>query len=59
MSVDTVEGVPIEARDVAIRFGELEVVSGIDLDIRPGEFVCLLGPVAAASRRFCRPLPGS
>ena len=58
MSVDTVEGVPIEARDVAIRFGELEVVSGIDLDIRPGEFVCLLGPSGCGKSTLLSALAG-
>ncbi|WP_072803185.1 ABC transporter ATP-binding protein [Rhodococcoides yunnanense] len=58
MSVDTIDGVPIETRDVAIRFGELEVVSGIDLDIRPGEFVCLLGPSGCGKSTLLSALAG-
>lgn len=40
----TVAGVPIQIRDLGISFGAAEIVSGIDLEVRPGEFVCLLGP---------------
>ncbi|GAA1519560.1 ABC transporter ATP-binding protein [Sphaerisporangium rubeum] len=35
-------GIRIQAVD--IRFGDFAAVSGADLDIRAGEFVCLLGP---------------
>lgn len=40
----TTKGVPIDVRDLGISFGAAEIVSGIGLDVRPGEFVCLLGP---------------
>ncbi|NKU06542.1 ATP-binding cassette domain-containing protein, partial [Rhodococcus hoagii] len=34
----------MDVRDLGISFGAAEIVSGIGLDVRPGEFVCLLGP---------------
>ena len=34
----------IEFRNIAKRFGEVEVIPGMDLDIADGEFVALLGP---------------
>ncbi|MBY6411856.1 ABC transporter ATP-binding protein [Rhodococcus sp. BP-252] len=58
MTASTIEGVPVHVRDVAIRFGELEVVSGIDLDIQPGEFVCLLGPSGCGKSTLLSALAG-
>jgi NitT/TauT family transport system ATP-binding protein len=37
-------GAEIRLERVAIAFGENRIVSGIDLTVAPGEFVCLLGP---------------
>jgi NitT/TauT family transport system ATP-binding protein len=37
-------GAEIKLERVAIAFGESRIVSGIDLTVAPGEFVCLLGP---------------
>ena len=34
----------IEFRNIAKRFGDVEVIAGMDLDIADGEFVALLGP---------------
>ncbi|QRY63834.1 heme ABC transporter ATP-binding protein [Gordonia sp. PDNC005] len=34
----------IEARDVTVTLGGRTVVSGVDLDVRPGELVALVGP---------------
>jgi NitT/TauT family transport system ATP-binding protein len=34
----------VQFRDVGIHFGSVEVLRHIDLDIREGEFVCILGP---------------
>ena len=34
----------IEFRNIAKRFGDVEVIPGMDLDIADGEFVALLGP---------------
>ncbi len=37
-------GAPIELRQVSVVLGGTRIVSGIDLSIAAGEFVCLLGP---------------
>src|SRR5256885_12155323 len=37
-------GAEIKLERVGITFGENRIVSGIDLTVAPGEFVCLLGP---------------
>lgn len=44
MSVTAIKGVPVEIRDLGISFGAADIVSGIDLQVEEGEFVCLLGP---------------
>jgi NitT/TauT family transport system ATP-binding protein len=44
MTATTTTGVPIDLRELGISFGDAEIVSEIDLQVRPGEFVCLLGP---------------
>ncbi len=43
----------IELNKLVKRYGKVEAVKGIDLDIADGEFVVFVGPRAAASpRRF-------
>lgn len=44
MTATATTGVPVEIRDLGISFGAAEIVTGIDLRVREGEFVCLLGP---------------
>ena len=34
----------VRFRDVTMRFGEMPILESIDLDVREGEFVCILGP---------------
>jgi len=48
----------IEFRDVHKRFGELQALSGIDLDIRQGEFFGLLGPNGAGKTTLISILAG-
>ncbi|MBV9077980.1 MAG: ABC transporter ATP-binding protein [Methylobacteriaceae bacterium] len=38
------QGASISLERVAVRLGGVEIVSGIDLEVAPGEFVALLGP---------------
>ena len=38
---------------MAMRFGDVVAVDGIDLDIHDGEFMTLLGPPARARRPCC------
>ncbi|MGW6403708.1 ABC transporter ATP-binding protein [Streptomyces sp. NPDC055134] len=40
----TGRGAALRADGVGIRFGSFQAVSGINLDIKTGEFLCLLGP---------------
>jgi len=37
----------IEARNIVKRYGELEVLRGVELDIAPGEIVSIVGPSGA------------
>src|SRR5436190_11332377 len=48
----------IEVRDVHKRFGELQALSGIDLEIRQGEFFGLLGPNGAGKTTLISVLAG-
>ncbi|HEX6706655.1 MAG TPA: ABC transporter ATP-binding protein [Albitalea sp.] len=34
----------IEIRDVSVRFGATEAVSGVSLEVKPGDFVSVIGP---------------
>jgi glutamine transport system ATP-binding protein len=36
------------------RFGDLEVIRGIDLDVRPGEVVCIIGPSGSGKSTVLR-----
>jgi ABC-type multidrug transport system fused ATPase/permease subunit len=44
---------PVEIRDVRKAFGSTHVIHGVTIDIQDGEFVILVGPSAAGSRRSC------
>jgi polar amino acid transport system ATP-binding protein len=44
----------LRARAVRKRFGHLEVLKGIDLDVRPGEVVVILGPSGSGKSTFLR-----
>src|SRR2546430_9501985 len=48
----------IEVRDVHKRFGELQALSGVDLEIRQGEFFGLLGPNGAGKTTLISVLAG-
>jgi len=43
-SASVCTGAEIKLERVGIAFGESRIVTGIDLTVAPGEFVCLLGP---------------
>jgi polar amino acid transport system ATP-binding protein len=42
------------AEGVHKRFGRLEVLKGIDLEVQPGEVMCLLGPSGSGKSTFLR-----
>ncbi|MGB0096637.1 MAG: amino acid ABC transporter ATP-binding protein [Solirubrobacteraceae bacterium] len=44
----------VKAEAVRKRFGRLEVLNGIDLEVRPGEVMCLLGPSGSGKSTFLR-----
>lgn len=49
-----IPGAPIMARAVEKSFGSLEVLKGIDLDVAPGEVLCLIGPSGSGKSTFLR-----
>ncbi|MFF0435658.1 metal ABC transporter ATP-binding protein [Streptomyces sp. NPDC004327] len=48
----------ISLRGAALAYGDRTVWSGLDLDVRPGEFVAVLGPNGAGKTSFVRALLG-
>lgn len=46
--------VDISIRNVSRRFGELEALSGIDLEVAPGEFVAFIGPSGCGKTTLLR-----
>jgi len=44
----------VRAVDVHKRFGRLEVLKGIDLEVRRGEVVCVIGPSGSGKSTFLR-----
>ena len=44
----------VKAQGVRKRFGRLDVLKGITLDVMPGEVMCLLGPSASGKSTFLR-----
>jgi sulfonate transport system ATP-binding protein len=58
MSVDTTTATPVRVRGLGRAFDGREVLRGVDLDIRPGEFVALLGPSGTGKSTLLRALGG-
>ncbi|WP_324012098.1 ABC transporter ATP-binding protein [Microbacterium sp. JZ37] len=52
------QGVPVAFQGVVKEFGSTRVLHGVDLDIRPGEFLSLLGPSGCGKTTLLRILAG-
>ncbi|MDH7794258.1 MULTISPECIES: ABC transporter ATP-binding protein [unclassified Beijerinckia] len=48
----------VSLRQVGLNFGPIEILRGIDLDIRQGEFVCVVGPSGSGKTTLLRILAG-
>ncbi|WP_138466013.1 ABC transporter ATP-binding protein [Poseidonocella sp. HB161398] len=51
-------GAQIRLDHVGISFGDAQIVSNVNLDIRPGEFVCLLGPSGCGKSTLLNAIAG-
>jgi len=47
-------GVVMRAEDVHKRFGQLEVLKGVSMEVRKGETVCVIGPSGSGKTTFIR-----
>jgi polar amino acid transport system ATP-binding protein len=47
-------GLVMQAEDVVKRFGRLEVLKGVSLDVSKGEVVCIIGPSGSGKTTFIR-----
>lgn len=48
----------LQVRDLAVSYGPIEAVRGVDLDIEEGEIACLLGPNGAGKSTLLQSLVG-
>ena len=53
----------LEVRNLEVRYGGIRAVKGIDLEVAPGELVCLIGANGAGKtstlKAICRLIPSS
>jgi polar amino acid transport system ATP-binding protein len=48
------DGIVLRAEDVLKRFGRLDVLKGVSLEVRTGEVVCIIGPSGSGKTTFIR-----
>ena len=56
-AAETMEVAPdymVRAENIHKSFGRLEVLKGIDLEVRPGEVMCVIGPSGSGKSTFLR-----
>ena len=58
MTAQSPEGSVIDVGDLRMRYGQTEVLRGVDVRIEPGEVVCLLGPNGAGKSTTIEILEG-
>ncbi|GAA4196690.1 ABC transporter ATP-binding protein [Microbacterium oryzae] len=55
---ERIKGVPVGFEGVVKEYGRTRVLHGVDLDVRPGEFLSLLGPSGCGKTTLLRILAG-
>jgi sulfonate transport system ATP-binding protein len=58
MGVTAPDGLAVHSKGVRRAFNEIPVLDGVDIDIRPGEFVALLGRSGSGKSTYLRILAG-
>ncbi|MEZ8080881.1 ABC transporter ATP-binding protein [Enterovibrio norvegicus] len=58
MQLDSHQQVGITIQNLTLAFGETEVLKGINLDIKPGEFFAFLGPSGSGKSTLLRAIAG-
>lgn len=58
MSDSSSRGVPLRISDAALRRGDRELWSGLDLTVEPGEFIAVLGPSGSGKTTLLRAILG-
>jgi ABC-2 type transport system ATP-binding protein len=53
-----VDDAVIEVRDLRMRYGERDVLDGVEFEVRRGEVICLLGPNGAGKTTTIEILEG-
>jgi len=59
LAVDDAEAPPIEVSDLSVSFGDVPVVSGVDLRVERGSLVGLVGPNGAGKTTVLRAIKGT